>query len=208
MNQVLFVKANCRSLDQSVSVKLYHAFLDTYRKANPSDRVIELDLYQEDLPYYNDVMLDGMAKRRTGAELSSVEKEAAGRVMRFLDPFVTSDKIVFAFPMWNFTVPAVLHTYIDYVSQPGIAYRYTPDGPVGMLGNKKAALLNARGGVYSSGPAAEQEMAVSWMKHNLELLGIQDIVTVIVEGHDQYPEHRERMIDQGIAAARKTAAAF
>lgn len=103
--------------------KTVSCVFDTYRKANPSDRVIELDLYQEDLPYYNDVMLDGMAKRRTGAELSSAEKEAAGRVMSFLDPFITADKIVFAFPMWNFTVPAVLHTYIDYVSQPGIAYR-------------------------------------------------------------------------------------
>ncbi|BFH68824.1 MAG: FMN-dependent NADH-azoreductase [Paenibacillus dendritiformis] len=208
MNQVLFVKANCRSLEQSASVKLYHAFLDTYRKANPSDRVIEVDLYREKLPYYNDVMLDGMAKRRKGAALSPAEREAVGGIMRLLDPFVAADKIVFAFPMWNLTVPAVLHTYIDYVSQPGIAYRYTPEGPVGMLGNKKVALLNARGGVYSRGPAAEQEMAVNWMRHNLELLGIQDIVTVIVEGHDQYPEHRERMIDQGIAAAMKTAAAF
>lgn len=208
MNQVLFVKANCRSVEQSVSVKLYHAFLECYQKTNPSDRITELDLYAEELPYYNNDMMNGMYKLRKDEILSPTERNNVNLIMRYLNQFVAADKVIFAFPMWNTTVPTVLHTYMDYLNQPGTTYRYTPNGAIGLMHNKKVALLHARGGVYSSGPAVEEEMAVRFMKHNLKLFGIDDIVTVIVEGHNQYPEQQQRIIEMGIEAASKAAIAF
>ncbi|MCY9514981.1 FMN-dependent NADH-azoreductase [Paenibacillus apiarius] len=208
MNQVLFVKANCRSVNQSVSVKLYHAFLENYQKSHPSDRITELDLYAEDLPYYDNDMMNGMYKLRKDVELSPPEQKYANLIMRYLNQFVAADKAVFAFPMWNTTVPAVLHTYMDYLNQPGKTYRYTPDGAIGLMNSKKVALLHARGGVYSSGPAVEAEMAVRFMKHNLKLFGIDDIVSVIVEGHNQYPEQQQRIIEMGIESAARAAIHF
>lgn len=57
----------------------------------------------------------------------------------------------------------MLHTYIDYLNRAGKTFKYTPEGPVGLIGDKKIALLNARGGVYSEGPAAGAEMAVKYL---------------------------------------------
>ena len=51
MKTVLFIKANNRPEEEAVSVKLYETFLDSYKKSHPQDKVIELDLYNEELPY-------------------------------------------------------------------------------------------------------------------------------------------------------------
>jgi FMN-dependent NADH-azoreductase len=112
-------------------------------------------------------MINGQFKLARGLEVTAAENKAAETANYYLEQFVRADKIVIAFPLWNFTVPAVLHTYFDYLNQAGKTFKYTPEGPVELLGNKKVMLLNARGGVYSEGPAAEVEMAVKYVS-NLE----------------------------------------
>ncbi|GER70157.1 hypothetical protein BpJC7_14600 [Weizmannia acidilactici] len=59
MADVLFIKANDRSADQSVTVKMYETFLKTYKEANPNDQITELDLFKEELPYYGNTAIMG-----------------------------------------------------------------------------------------------------------------------------------------------------
>lgn len=59
MTTVLFVKANNRPAEQAVSVKLYEAFLASYKESHPNDTVVELDLYNEELPYVGVDMING-----------------------------------------------------------------------------------------------------------------------------------------------------
>ncbi|WP_456270994.1 FMN-dependent NADH-azoreductase [Bacillus sp. AK031] len=206
MEKVLFIKANCRPIEQAVSVKLYHTFLDSYKEAHPEDEITELDLFNENLPYYNNDMINGMFKLSKGMELTSAEKQTTETVTKYLNQFLEADKVVFAFPLWNFSVPAVLHTYLDYLAQAGKTFRYTPEGPVGLLGDKKAILLNARGGVYSEGPAQTSEMSVNYVKTMLTFWGVKEIKSVIIEGHNQYPDQAETIIEEGLVKAAAVAA--
>jgi len=208
MANVLFIKANSRPIEQAVSVQLYQAFLDSYKESHPEDNVIELDLFKENLPYYDTDKINGMFKLSRGMELTSDEKEATDLVNQYLNQFLSADKVVFAFPLWNFTVPAVLHTYLDYLGQAGKTFRYTAEGPVGLLPEKKVTLLNARGGVYSEGPAQSVEMAVNYVQTILNFWGVKDITTVIVEGHNQFPDKAEEIIEEGLKKAAAAAAAF
>ncbi|MBU8906808.1 FMN-dependent NADH-azoreductase [Desertibacillus haloalkaliphilus] len=208
MANVLFIKANDRPIDQSVSVKLYHKFVDSYKEANPSDTITELNLFEENLPYYNADMINGMFKTAQGLELTAAEAKGADLVTSYLDQFLAADKVVFAFPLWNMTIPAVLHTYLDYLAQAGKTFRYTEDGPVGLIPDKKVALLNARGGVYSEGPAQSAEMAVNLVNTLLQFWGVQDISTVIVEGHNQAPDQAEEIIEAGLKKAESLAKEF
>lgn len=208
MANVLFVKANSRPAEQAVSVQLYDAFLASYKEAHPQDKVVELDLFAENLPYYDTDKINGMFKLGKGLELTAEEQAATNLVNKYLDQFLAADKVVFAFPLWNFTVPAVLHTYLDYLSQAGKTFRYTAEGPVGLLTDKKVALLNARGGVYSEGPAAAVEMSLKYVQTLLGFWGVQDVTTVIVEGHNQFPDKAEEIIAEGIQKATSIAAAF
>ncbi|GAA4706485.1 FMN-dependent NADH-azoreductase [Brevibacillus fulvus] len=208
MAKVLFVKANSRPIEQAVSVKLYQAFLDSYKESHPADEIIELDLFKENLPYYDTDKINGMFKLGKGMELTAEEKAATDVVNKYLDQFLAADKVVFAFPLWNFTVPAVLHTYIDYLSQAGKTFRYTAEGPIGLVTDKKIAILNARGGVYSEGPAQSVEMAVNFVSAALGFWGVQNITKVIVEGHNQFPDRAEAIIQEGIEKAKEAARTF
>lgn len=208
MTKVLFVKANSRPMEQSVSVKLYHTFLDNYRKVHPEHEIEELDLFEENLDYYDNDKINGMFKLAKGMELTQAEIEATNTVTAYLDQFLEADKVVFAFPLWNFTIPAVLHTYFDYLAQAGQTFRYTEEGPEGLLPDKKVALLNARGGVYSEGPAKSAEMAVNYVENILQFWGVKDITTLVVEGHNQFPDRAEKIIEEGLEEAASTAASF
>lgn len=208
MSNVLFIKANNRPADQAVSVKLYDAFVAAYKEAHPQDAVTELDLFAENLPYYDNTIITGLYKLANGYEATEAEAAAAANVNKYFDQFAAADKIVFAFPLWNMTVPGVLHTYIDYLAQAGKAFKYTAEGPVGLLTGKKALILNASGGVYSHGPASAAEMAVKFVKNNLMLWGFTDIEEIIVEGHNQLPAEAESIVNKGLDAARSLAVSF
>lgn len=153
-------------------------------------------------------MINGMFKLKRGQVLTPEEKKATDVVNKYLDQFIAADKIVFAFPMWNLTVPAVLHTYIDYLNQAGKTFTYTANGPVGLLTDKKVGILNARGGLYATEPMAQKEMALKYVTHMMHFLGIKDITTVIVEGHAKSPEQAEIIIQKGIEEAAAAAISF
>lgn len=80
MANVLFVKANSRPIDQSVSVQLYHTFLDKYKESHPEDTITELDLFQENLGYYDTDKINGMFKQSKGMELTENEEKATQTV--------------------------------------------------------------------------------------------------------------------------------
>ncbi|WHY77157.1 FMN-dependent NADH-azoreductase [Neobacillus sp. WH10] len=208
MTTVLFVKANNRPADQAVSVKLYEAFLASYKESHPNDTVVELDLYNEELPYVGVDMINGTFKASRGLDLTAKEVQAVAVADKYLDQFLAADKVVFAFPLWNLTIPAVLHTYIDYLNRAGKTFKYTPEGPVGLIEDKKIALLNASGGVYSKGPAAGLEMAVKYVVSMLGFFGVKDIKTVVIEGHNQFPDKAEEIIADGLEKAVKVASTF
>ncbi|HDR7686019.1 FMN-dependent NADH-azoreductase [Bacillus toyonensis] len=208
MATVLFVKANNRPAEQAVSVKLYEAFLANYKEAHPNDTVVELDLYKEELPYVGVDMINGTFKAGKGFDLTEEEAKAVAVADKYLNQFLEADKVVFGFPLWNLTIPAVLHTYIDYLNRAGKTFKYTPEGPVGLIGDKKIALLNARGGVYSEGPGAEVEMAVKYVASMMGFFGATNMETVVIEGHNQFPDKAEEIITAGLEEAAKVASKF
>lgn len=208
MANVLFIKANGRPADQAVSVKLYDAFVQTYKESHSGDQITELDLFQENLPYYDNTMMTGLYKLANGFEPTAEEKQAAAIANKYLDQFLAADKVVIAFPLWNFTIPAQLLTYLFYLGQVGKTFKYTAEGPVGLAGGKKVALLNARGGVYTEGPMAPLEMSLKYVMSQLSFWGVTDVETVVVEGHNQYQDRAQEIIASGLEKAAKLAANF
>jgi NAD(P)H dehydrogenase (quinone) len=72
-----------------------------------------------------------------------------------------ADLIIMQGPVWWHSVPAILKGYIDRVFSLGFAYRYTKEGPQGLLKGKKGLLITTSG--------ADQKAAeMSGMLTNLE----------------------------------------
>ncbi|WP_429844322.1 FMN-dependent NADH-azoreductase [Brevibacillus sp. FIR094] len=208
MSNVLFIKANDRPVEQAISVQLYEAFIKTYRQTHPNDTITELDLFAENLPYYGNNLITVMLNAGKGMEMTAEEQKDADFISKYLNQFIEADKIVIAFPLWNLTIPAVLQTYIAYLSQPGKMFKYTPKGSVGLMGDKKVALLSARGGVYSEGPLVDMEMANKYVRAMLGMWGISNITEVIVEGHHQFPDKAAELAAAGVEKAVKLAESF
>ncbi|WP_335871833.1 FMN-dependent NADH-azoreductase [Bacillus sp. 2205SS5-2] len=211
MTKILYITAHPHDHTQSYSMAVGKAFIDQYKESNASDEVVHIDLYQEDIPDIDGDVFSGWGKLQSGSgfeELSAEEKAKIGRLTGLVDQFIAADKYVFVSPMWNFSFPPVLKAYIDSVSVAGKSFKYTEQGPVGLLTDKKALHIQSSGGVYTEGPAAEMEMGHRHLKTVMKFFGIPSFEGIFVEGHAFMPEKAEEIKANAIARAKDAAQSF
>lgn len=211
MSRVLYITANPKPEDQSFSLSVARSFINAYRQENPGDEITEIDLYKTDIPYIDADVLSGWGKLQQGTAfegLTAEEKVKVGRINQLCDQFIAADKYVFVTPMWNFSVPPKMKAYIDTICITGKTFTYTENGPVGLLTGKKAVHIQARGGIYSEGPAAGFEFGDRYIKALLTFLGVRSIDSVIVEGVAQMPDQAENIKAGAIERAREAAREF
>jgi len=141
MAQVLYITAHPHDESQSYSMAVGKAFIDSYKEKNPNDEVVHVDLYSENIPHIDADVFSGWGKLRSGQafdELSSEEKAKVSRLNELSDQFIAADKYVFVTPLWNFSFPPVMKAYLDSVAVAGKTFKYTEQGPVGLLPGKKS----------------------------------------------------------------------
>ena len=90
-----------------------------------------------------------------------------------------ADVLVLGVPMYNFGVPAQLKNWIDAIARAGVTFRYTANGPEGLLKGKKVYVALTRGGLYRNTPADTQ---VPYLRTVLGFLGLTDVEFVYAEG--------------------------
>lgn len=91
--------------------------------------------------------------------------------------------LVIGSPMYNFTITSGLKSWIDHVARARETFKYSENGPEGLLKNKKVYLIVSRGGNYAEGsPAAAMDFQVPYLKSVLGFLGLTDIELIAVEG--------------------------
>ncbi|KPC77785.1 FMN-dependent NADH-azoreductase [Thermoactinomyces vulgaris] len=208
MAKVLYITANPKAENESFSLKLGKGFLDKYKELNPQDEIIHLDLYQMDLPYLDADVFSGWGKLAKGEGLTEDEQRKVARINELTDQFVEADKYVFVTPMWNFLFPPRMKTYIDTICIAGKTFKYTEQGPVGLLEGKKAIHLHASGGVYSHGPAQDLNFADRYIHAVMNFIGITDVTTVVAEGMAAQPDQAEAILKDAIARAQDAAVQF
>jgi len=205
MATVLYVTANPKSIQQSVSLQVGKAFLNTYELTNPLDDIIELDLYREEIPLLDHDVFNAWDKLNEGIPLTITERKKLGRIQELTEQFAAADKYVFVTPMWNFGLPPMFKAYIDTVCMAGKTFRYSERGPVGLLINKKAVHIQARGGYYSTSQGQAMEFGDSYVRLILGFMGITDVQSIIAEGTSD-PYHYQEVLERAIQEAKVVAA--
>jgi FMN-dependent NADH-azoreductase len=209
MATVLYITAHPLDPQESFSLTVGKEFIEAYREANPTDEVVHLDMYKENIPQFDADVLRGWGKLRSGSsfdQLSDAEKSKVARLEAIVDQYVAADKYVYVSPMWNFSIPPVLKAYTDATSVAGKTFKYTKNGPVGLLSGKKALHIQASGSVYSEGPLAAVEMGYSYLNKVLQFYGIQSIEAIFVEGTaslEQAPAIKEKAIAHAKEVAKR-----
>lgn len=123
-----------------------------------------------------------------------------------LEEFLEADTIVIGAPMYNFTLPTQLKSWIDRIVIAGRTFQYGPNGPEGLAKGKKVIIALARGGFYGEGsPAAGFEFLERYLTAIFSFIGIEPYF-VAADGLAISPEHREQSIKQALGETVRLAA--
>lgn len=198
MSKVLYIKANIKSEGESRTFKVSDSFVEEYKRNNPEDEIITLDLYKENIDF---LRADDLGKLFGPKD----EESKNNSILKYAYEFAAADKYIIAAPMWNLSFPAILKAYIDYVSISGITFKYTAEGPVGLLNNKKAVHIVSRGGAYDNSP---YEMGDRYLRTILGFFGIKDIETIAIDNLDVIGVNVEEKVEEGIEKATSLAKKF
>ncbi len=189
--KILQINASARSTGAN-STRLADAITARLKAQSPA-AVVELrDLASDPHPVLDEAALGALF---TPAEQRSAEQAARVALDDALIAQVqAADVVVLGVPMYNFGVPVQLKTWLDAIARAGVTFRYTENGPQGLLTGKKVYVALARGGIYRDTPADSQ---VPYLKTVLGFLGMTDVEFVYAEGLAMSSEGA----DQAFAAA-------
>lgn len=137
---------------------------------------------KRDLYYDNKVTL-GSQDRYMGYftpvdQQSEAQKAAVAGSNELALEFAAADAYIIAAPMYNFGVTAGLKTYIDLISRAGISFNYLPEGPVGLLKDKKAYVVVSTGGTPVG---SEVDFVTPYLRTFLGFLGITDVTFIAAD---------------------------
>lgn len=167
--------------EASQTRQLAREFVATWRRDNPGARVVERDLTPATMPHLTQATLGAVM---TPADKRTPEQAAlAGFADTLIAEVEAADTIVLAAPMYNFTIPTTLKAWLDHIARAGRTFRYTANGPVGLLNGKKVVVVTGRGGVYSGeSPARALDFQEPYLRAILGFIGLTDVEFIHIEG--------------------------
>lgn len=178
----------------SFSTRLAGELVARLRAAEPAARLQLRDLAQQPHPALDEEALQALftpAEQRSPAQAARAALDQA-----LIEQVQAADVLVLAVPMINFGIPAQLKHWIDAIAKAGVTFRYTAQGPVGLLEGKRAYVVLARGGIHRDQPA---DTMVPYLRTVLAFLGITAVEFIYAEGLNMGPEAQAR----GLAQARE-----
>ena len=204
MSTILLVTSSPRG-DESLSTKVAIDLVDTLRTKRGNATVIHRDVGTRPIPHLDRVTIEAM--RKPAATCNAEEAAAIEYSDRLVAELLAADIVVIATGIINFGISSTLKTWIDHVARAGLTFRYTEDGPVGLVTGKKVYLVVASGGIYSEGAAQAMNHAVPYLKTVLGFMGMTDVDVIYVEGVALGPEAAQKAIASALARAKELARA-
>jgi FMN-dependent NADH-azoreductase len=204
MTKILYVSSSPRA--GSYSSNVADRVIDELKKSHPGATVTVRDLARNPLPHIDADFLQ--ATRSADGPQTDLQRTSIARSDALVDELLAADVIVIAAPMYNFSIPSTLKAWIDYVCRPGRTFSYSEKGPEGLAKGKRAIIINARGGIYSSGPATALEHQGSYLRGVLGFIGITDVETIDIEGVGYGPDAALKAVEGGLKRAHEVAVAL
>lgn len=175
MSTILHITASIRN-DESVSRSLGNRLVERLAE-NQGAKVVTRDLAKNDLPYIDAERF--AANLAPYAERSPEQRDLAKVADELIEELQEADTIVFSVPVYNFSVPATVKAWADLVARAGTTFRYTENGPEGLLTGKKVYITAASGGTAMG---SEIDFMSPWLKFFLGFLGMTDVELVAADG--------------------------
>lgn len=228
MSTLLVIQAHPHTTD-SLSLTVGKRFVEAYQENHPQDQVIIRDLYAEEgVPPLNDVTMEAWRKQKFGEAMTDEEKLLLKRHEEWLNEFMNADKYVFINPMYNHFLPAEMKQYLDLTAVARKTFKYTSNGPVGLLTGKKALHIQASGseyhqsgkwgiikflfrkafGIKSKESSALMDLGDLYLTNVMKFYEITDIEKIFIEGADAHRDKRQAILNNALVQAKSLAKTF
>ena len=166
----------------SVSRQLTQNIVAQWRSSHPGTVVDYLDL-AVDGPSHLSADSLGFRMPANGAEPTDIQRRENAISEDLVSRFLAADVVVVGAPLYNFTIPSQLKSWIDRIAQVGRTFTYTDKGPKGLAGGKTVIVASTRGGVYSTSEGGRaMEHQESYLQTLFGFMGITDVRFVRAEG--------------------------
>ncbi|HCN42408.1 MULTISPECIES: FMN-dependent NADH-azoreductase [Proteus] len=176
MKKILVLKSSILE-SYSHSNKMADYLIENWQNNYKDDVITVRDLAKNTVPTLDQATLFAFGQETE--MLSDEQKVARALSDELISELKSHDMIIITAPMYNFSIPAQLKHYIDYIARAGETFKYTEAGSVGLLENKQAIVLTSRGGVHKDQPS---DLIVPFLKQFLAFIGIHDVQFIMAEG--------------------------
>lgn len=199
--KILQINSSART-EGSHSTRLANALVERLRAAQPHAEVTLRDLGRTPHPMLDEAALQALftpADQRTSEQAARVALDDV-----LIAEIQAADVVVLGVPMYNFGVPVQLKSWIDAISRAQVTFRYTEQGPEGLLKGKRVYVVATRGGLYRNTPNDTQ---TPYLQTLFGFLGMTDVQFMYAEGLAMGPEAEQgaltsayRQIEEAVAA--------
>lgn len=194
MKRILFVTSSLKGGD-GASSRLGAELVEGLVRRYPGSTVSTLDLDELRLPHLDAEEFEAWSV--AAARRSAQQSRLAQVSDRLIEQLLGHDTLVLGVPMYNLAIPSTLKAWIDRVVRAGRTFRYTADGPVGLVSGVDAYVVFARGGMYRG---TDVDTQTGYIEAILGLIGIREVQTVFAEGLAMGDEQHRDAIGQARAA--------
>lgn len=153
----------------SVTRQLADDVVSRLRTQNPEATVTQREL-SDNLPLLNEQWVN--ANFTDPAERNDEQRAVLALSDSLVAELKAADVVVIGVPIYNFGVPAAVKAWVDLICRARETFRYTENGPVGILADRPVYLVTASGGVEIGG---NMDFATSYMRHLFGFIGISDV---------------------------------
>ncbi|MBZ2169218.1 MULTISPECIES: FMN-dependent NADH-azoreductase [Marinobacter] len=176
---------------QGQSSQLVSRTLESLKDNYPDAEVNYRDLASEPVPHLDAERFQSFLTPEE--DLNAEQKAALNHSNELIDELKQADVVVLGVPMYNFGIPSVLKAYFDHIARAGITFRYTENGPEGLLEDRPVYILAARGGMYANTPNDSQ---TPYLRSFLNFLGLKDLHFVYAEGLNMGDDQKQNALEE------------
>jgi FMN-dependent NADH-azoreductase len=185
MNNILYIRCSPKT-SGSHSSKFAQEFVDSLAQTLPVSNIVLRDLSQAPIPHVSSQHT--LASEKQESMRNDAEQQALQLSDTLIKELEATDVLVIATPMHNYTVPSVLKAWIDHVVRAHRTIKLTPQGKVGLIGDKRTYIIVSSGGHHTRQPAWQPDFLTPYLTEILRTVGITSIEFIYLEAMNHGPE--------------------
>ncbi len=201
--KVLIVNSSTRE-EYSHSRSLSKLFVETWSKKYPNDSYVYREVGLTPVPHITN---EWIVASFTKVEARTAENQ---KILALSNTLVKelkeADIYVIATPMYNWSIPSGLKSYIDQIMRINETWKFRsgrPDGDyVGLLEDKRMFILSSRGdsGYGVNEKNGHMNFQTTYLTFIFNILGVKDITTLSLDndefGGELFAQSQRKIFDQ------------